>query len=93
MGKSKKVKKEPQLRSRQERQEILDRIVSQLEDLQIWNPTSFPCMTELQKVMNNFLETGLYEAGKIKFPEANRTIEYRFTNIKPHESMVNLKAN
>ena len=91
--KSNKIKKQPELRTRQERQDIVNRIITQLEVLGIWNPVSFPCMTELQKVMNNFLETGQYEVGKIRFPEANRIIEYRFTNIKPHESMVNLKSN
>lgn len=96
MGKKSKLKKsqvkENKEKTREEREQFVNRIISKLSQLNIYDK-QFQAISILDEKMNTFINTGFSESGKIDFPEFNRRIEYIFTNNKHIDGSVTLLHN
>jgi hypothetical protein len=80
------------MKTREEREAFRDSIRTKF-GLEFDINESFPCVAELYRVMDEWVETGQSVSGKIPFPEApfgGRIIEYILTNRKHIKCQVNL---
>ena len=91
MGKKnrvKKVKVPPPQRTKEERQQFANTIREKMGYLGI---SHMNAIKQLYSRLDLFVESGLSDSGKIKFPEDERRIEYLFTNNKHIEPYINMK--
>lgn len=92
MGKKNKTKRErkpiPQ-HTLEDRKMYRDQIVGKFETLGLF-PTQHQPIAEMHEILDKFVETGESASGKIKFPAANRRIEYLLSNRKTVIPTVNL---
>lgn len=88
--KNKRVKKEKEYKTMEERQAFYDTIRLKIE-VELGLGVHLGPIAELYELLENYVETGNGKTGKIRFPEAKRTIMYGLTNTKNVENLVQLK--
>lgn len=81
-------KRKPEPKTREQRELEVQHIIDQLEQLGL--TSKLPGIAKLMKIMDDYIQTGNGASGKIKLPEAERTIHYIFSIRKHIEPKVSL---
>lgn len=84
----KKIKKIKTFKTVKIRLDEINIIKSKLEEIEL--DERFPEIAELIKIMNNFVETGESNSGKMPLLNSNKDICYIFSNKLHIKSQVNL---
>lgn len=80
-----------QLKDLKERLREIQVIYKKLDELGCSN--EYNAIQEWKLLAQNFVKTGENSQGKIQFPEAQRTIYYKFTNRMGSSSTLEMKTN
>ena len=92
MGKkNRKEKKEPELKSMEDRKIEIGEVIKQINDIGL--STSVDGLREFYAICSNYIKTGEGKSGKIKLQGFKREIEYILPTKKQNMVKVNLAYN
>ena len=87
--KKEKVKKEKSLKTYEDREDEINTIKAKVRGLGL--SVEFPSISEIFKIMDEFVKTGNVISGKMDLGAESRYIEYRFTNKKNVSNLFAIK--
>lgn len=85
---AKLLKKQQNQRTKEERQEEIDKVYTKLQELGITREM----VGEFNKISSDYIEFGYSASGSVRIPEANRNLMYLLSNDKKHQVTTLLRA-
>jgi len=89
MGKKTKAKKQKQYKTRELRQEEIQEIKNKIQQLGLTEEMSY--IKDFYNILNNFVETGEGQDGKIKLTGLKRILNYILTNTLAKKCLIKLE--